>query len=146
MGDTMSLECPSCKAINCVPVEKAGEVGKCGECKGELCVPLEIGRPVDVDDDTFDAEVRQSKLPVVVEFWSPSCGHCIKMEKVLGALAEELSGRVKVAKMNILSNRRIPSDYEVRGTPMFLHINGGKVRATALGAMSKGQLKEKLGL
>ena len=104
------------------------------------------GVPVDVDDASFDQMVKGSKLPVVVEFWSPNCSHCKKMAPVVDALAREFAGRLVVAKVNILENVVKPEEFGVTGLPAFFLIEDGKAVGKTLGAMPKGQLKKDLGL
>jgi len=103
-------------------------------------------RPLDVTDADFADLVDGSTVPVVVEFWSPSCMHCRKMAKVVDLLAEELSGKYVVAKVNVLDNAVTPPRFGVSGIPAFFLIKGGEVAGRALGAMSKGRLKRELGI
>lgn len=103
-------------------------------------------KPVEVTDETFQAEVIESPAPVLVEFYSPMCGHCQKMAKVLDALSGELAGAVRVAKVNVLENAATPEAYGVSGLPAFFLIKSGEISSRALGAMSKGRLKKSLGL
>jgi thioredoxin 1 len=105
-----------------------------------------VARPVDVNDESFDAEVMRSSMPVVLEFWSPQCMHCQKMSKVVESLAEELAGKVKVVKVNILENAVTPERFGVSGLPAFFLIKGGEVTAKTLGAIPRGRLKKDLGL
>lgn len=105
-----------------------------------------IVKPVEVTDEMFQAEVIESPGPVLVEFYSPACGHCQKMAKVLDALTGELAGEVKVVKVNVLENAATPERYGVTGLPSFFLIKAGEIASRALGAMSKGKLKNELGI
>jgi len=107
---------------------------------------MDEGKPIDVDEDSFEAEVKNSEIPVVLEFWSPKCSHCQKMHKVLDALAEEFAGIVKVAKVNVLEHVALARPYDVTNIPAFFYIVNGMVRGSTVGAMSKGKLKDELGL
>ncbi len=102
--------------------------------------------PLDVNDQDFEKEVMSSGVPVVAEFWSPKCIHCQRMANTVEALAKELEGRVKVAKVNILENPITPMKFEVSGIPAFFLIKDGVVAGRTLGAMSKGKLKKELGI
>ncbi len=81
--------------------------------------------------------IANSDVPVVVDFWAEWCGPCKQMSPHLEAVAEELSGKVKVAKINVDENPVAGSRYGVRGLPTLMIFKDGKVAATHLGAMSK---------
>lgn len=101
---------------------------------------------MDANEENFHNLVIRSPLPVVLEFWSPKCSFCMKMAKVLDALASEMSGRYRVVKMNVLENPHTPNNFSVAGIPAFFRIENGKVVGRAEGAMSKGRLKKALGI
>ena len=89
-----------------------------------------------ITDDNFDTAI-EGDLPVVVDFWAEWCGPCKQMSPHLEAVAEELAGKVKVAKINVDENPMTGSKYGVRGMPTLMIFKDGKVAATHLGAMSK---------
>ena len=92
---------------------------------------------VNVTDDEFDSVIDNSELPVVVDFWAEWCGPCKQMSPHLEAVSEEMSDKVKVAKINVDENPMVASKYGVRGMPTLMVFKDGKVAATHLGAMSK---------
>ncbi|MGB3625124.1 MAG: thioredoxin [Henriciella sp.] len=94
-----------------------------------------------ITDDNFD-EAISGDMPVVVDFWAEWCGPCKQMAPHLEAVAEELSGKVKVTKINVDENPVAPSKFGVRGMPTLMLFKDGKVAATHLGAMSKQRLAE----
>jgi len=82
--------------------------------------------PVHVEDETFDAEVRRSPLPVILDFWGPSCAPCKQLEPILMQLAAQYAGRVKVCEMSVLLGPRTAAMYRVKGTPTVLYLREGK--------------------
>ena len=92
---------------------------------------------ITVTDDDFDGVVGGSDVPVVVDFWAEWCGPCKQMSPHLEAVAQEMEGKVKVAKINVDENPMTGSKYGVRGMPTLMIFKDGKVAATHLGAMSK---------
>jgi len=90
-----------------------------------------------VTDDSFDAEVRQSDIPVVVDFWAEWCGPCKQIGPALEEIAGELGGKVRIAKVNIDENPSAPTRYGVRGIPTLLIFKGGELIDRKVGADSK---------
>ncbi len=107
---------------------------------------LAYGQTKDISDQEFQQEVLSSPSPVMVEFWSPKCPHCLKMAKEVSTLSKELAGRVKVAKINVLENNRMANKYGVQVIPTFLLFRNGKVKAQAVGEMDGKKLKKELGI
>lgn len=95
-----------------------------------------------VSDDAFDQEVLKSDTPVLLDFWAEWCGPCKAIAPALEDLAKEYEGKLRVVKLNIDHNQKTPRDYGVRGIPTLMVFKNGKVEATQIGAVSKGQLKQ----
>ena len=97
---------------------------------------------INVTDETFKSEVLGSDKPVLLDFWAEWCGPCKQMTPALEELANELDGKVVVAKMNIEDSPETPVNFHVRGVPTLMVFKGGEVVATRSGAMTKSKLSE----
>lgn len=95
---------------------------------------------VHVTDESFENEVLKSNDPVLVEYWAEWCGPCKMIAPVLGEIATEYAGKLKVAKLNIDENPDTPPKYGIRGIPTLMLFKDGNVEATKVGAVSKSQL------
>ena len=96
---------------------------------------------IHVTDATFEAEVLQSSVPVLLDFWAPWCGPCKMIAPILDQLAEEYDGKVKIAKMNVDENQNIPAQFGIRGIPTMIIFKDGKNVANKVGALVKPQLE-----
>ena len=95
-----------------------------------------------VTDATFDSEVRQSDLPVVVDFWAEWCGPCKMIGPALEELSEELAGQVKIVKVNVDENPNSPAQMGVRGIPALFMFKDGEVVSNKTGAAPKAALSD----
>lgn len=96
---------------------------------------------VAVTDATFDAEVRQSNIPVVVDFWAEWCGPCKQIGPALEELSEEMNGKVKIVKVNVDENPNSPAQMGVRGIPALFLFKDGDVVSNRAGAAPKAALQ-----
>ncbi|SPJ23191.1 thioredoxin [Palleronia abyssalis] len=96
---------------------------------------------VAVTDDTFDAEVRQSDIPVVVDFWAEWCGPCKQIGPALEEISTEMEGKVKIVKVNVDENPNSPAQMGVRGIPALFLFKNGEVVSNKIGAAPKASLE-----
>ncbi|MGY6703701.1 thioredoxin [Roseinatronobacter sp.] len=96
---------------------------------------------VAVTDATFDAEVRQSDIPVVVDFWAEWCGPCKQIGPALEELSTEYAGRVKIAKVNVDENPGTAAQMGIRGIPALFMFKDGQVVSNKVGAAPKSALE-----
>ena len=95
---------------------------------------------VHVTDASFDEEVLNSNVPVLVDFWAAWCGPCKMIAPILDDVAGTYEGKVKVCKVDVDANRDTPAKFGVRGIPTLILFKNGNAEATKVGALSKTQL------
>ena len=95
---------------------------------------------VHTSDATFSQDVLKSDLPVLLDFWAEWCGPCKMIAPILDEIAGEYQGRVKIAKMDVDSNKQTPGQFGIRGIPTLILFKDGAVAAQKVGAVSKAQL------
>ena len=93
-----------------------------------------------VTDATFDAEVRNSAVPVVVDFWAEWCGPCRQIGPALEELAVEFGSKIKIVKVNVDENPESPAKLGVRGIPSLFLFKNGQVVSNKVGAAPKAAL------
>jgi thioredoxin 1 len=93
-----------------------------------------------ISDDSFEQEVLQAGLPVLVDYWADWCGPCKIISPILDEVAKEYAGKLKVCKLNIDENQATPPKFGIRGIPTLMIFKNGNVEATKVGALSKSQL------
>ncbi|HQT32365.1 MAG TPA: thioredoxin TrxA [Thiobacillus sp.] len=93
-----------------------------------------------ISDDSFEQEVLQAGVPVLVDYWADWCGPCKMISPILDEVAKEYAGKLKVCKLNIDENQATPPKFGIRGIPTLMLFKNGNVEATKVGALSKSQL------
>ncbi|HEX7972727.1 MAG TPA: thioredoxin TrxA [Thiobacillus sp.] len=93
-----------------------------------------------ISDDSFEQEVLQAGVPVLVDYWADWCGPCKMISPILDEVAKEYTGKLKVCKLNIDENQATPPKFGIRGIPTLMIFKNGNVEATKVGALSKSQL------
>ena len=93
-----------------------------------------------VSDSTFEQEVVNSDIPVLVDYWAEWCGPCKMIAPILYEIAAEYEGRLKITKLNIDENPATPPKFGIRGIPTLMIFKDGDVLSTKVGALSKSQL------
>jgi thioredoxin 1 len=99
---------------------------------------------VQISADNWQSEVLDSQTPVLVDFWAEWCGPCKAIAPLLDELADEMSGRLKVAKVNVDENQQLTGEFGIRSIPTLLLMKGGTVQEQIVGALGKSAIKDKI--
>ncbi|MBC7515108.1 MAG: thioredoxin [Alkalinema sp. FL-bin-369] len=97
-----------------------------------------------VTDASFDTEVIESEIPVLVDFWAPWCGPCRMVAPVVEEISKDYDGRVKVVKLNTDENPSVANKYGIRSIPTLMIFKGGQKVDTVVGAVPKTTLANTL--
>ena len=103
-----------------------------------------MGKLIEVDDASFEQTVLKSEIPVVVDFWAPWCRPCLMVAPILDELAEEYSGRVTIARMDVDQNPKVAASYGIMAIPTMLVFKNGKPNSNIVGFRPKPELKQVL--
>ena len=91
-------------------------------------------------DASFEKDVLNSSVPVLVDYWAEWCGPCKMIAPILDEIAGDYQGKLKIAKVNVDENQQVTQKYGIRSIPTLMIFKGGSVQAQKVGAMSKSQL------
>ncbi len=140
---TIRVDCPNCGAGNRVPVAKQHLGPKCGKCGTSLDV-TSSALPVELGDADFNTFIKGANLPVLVDFYSPTCGPCHAMAPAIDNLARKYLGRALICKLDTSRHQMTASQYQIRGVPTLLFFKNGQVVDQIVGAVPPEALEQKL--
>ena len=103
-----------------------------------------MSKPINIDDTNFDQTVLQAETPVLVDFWAPWCRPCLMLAPILDELAEEYSGKITFARMDVDQNPKTASKYQIMSIPTLLLFKKGEPVSHIVGYKPKAELKRDL--
>jgi thioredoxin 2 len=134
----VTLPCGSCGRWNRIAAKRMTDGPKCGVC----AAPLKLDHPVPLSDATFDRVIRESSLPVLVDFYADWCGPCRMMAPAIDELARSSAGHVLVAKLDTDASQKVAARYQIRGIPTVIVFRNGREERRQSGVMPLGALRE----
>ena len=137
------VSCSNCGTKNRIPADKQHLGPKCGSCKSLIDIK-QAAIPVELDDSTFVPFISKATKPVMVDFFSPTCGPCRMLSPVIDNLAKQYAGRVFIAKLDTTKNANIPSQFQIRGVPTLIFFKNGGKMDQLVGAVPEETLVQKL--
>ena len=141
--NTLIVSCSSCGKKNRIPEDKQYLWPKCGHCKALISMTHQAV-PVELGDHDFHSFVKQAPLPVMVDFFSPTCGPCQMMMPIVIGMARDLLNKFIIAKVDTSKNQQIALFFNIKGVPTFMFFKNGALIERISGAVSRNILEQKL--
>ena len=101
---------------------------------------------LNITKENFNKEVMESQVPVLLDFWAPWCGPCRMVAPIIDQLSREVEGKAKVGKVNVDEQAELAAAFRITSIPTLAVIKDGKVTAMEIGARSKNEMKNMLGI
>ncbi len=136
------IVCPGCGAKNRIPADKLHLTPKCGRCGERL--PAPGGSVVELNDQNFQQIVNDAAVPVLVDFYSPTCGPCHALAPVIEQLAKQYAGRAIICKLDTSRHQMTAAQFQIRGVPTLIFFKNGQSVDQVVGAVPGQELEQRL--
>ncbi len=137
------VSCPSCFRKNRIPADRQHLRPQCGKCGAALDLRGSV-QPIELEDHEFHTFIGHATLPVMVDFYSPTCGPCKALAPLIHRLSREYLGQIQIATLNTALHPGTAGHYQIRGVPTLLFFFHGRLLDQVVGAPPESQLRQKL--
>jgi thioredoxin 2 len=134
MAEKVKVSCINCGATNNYPMDASGKSVVCGRCKTPLPQP---GTVIESQPHQLRSFLQNAKLPILIDFFSPTCAPCHMMHPILEGLAKRRAGELMVLRIDVSVNPELSAPFGVQAVPTFIIIHKGYERGRTSGAMGE---------
>ncbi|RLA69095.1 MAG: thioredoxin TrxC [Epsilonproteobacteria bacterium] len=136
--EKVKVVCPHCGAVNAIPKKDQYAKANCGQCKKSL---LDT-KPINLNETSFNNQVVNSDIPIVVDFWAEWCGPCKMMAPAFEQTAKEFALKARFAKVDTETEQMVAGRFGIRSIPTMIMFKNNKELDRVSGALSAEQLKQ----